>query len=239
MFETSLVESSRPKAARRWLSLPLSLLVHAVLIGSAMAASVWFVDDIEGPPSRIIFGDLGKPQPPPGPRENSAGDRPAGARPAPATMTAPPVEVPAVLPTVPETPEAGPGSETPGVPGGIKNGDPGGTSVDVPGGVPPRESEPSPILRPGGAVTEPVEISRVQPDYPESARKAQMQGTVVLEAVISRSGAVESVRVLRSVNPLLDASAVKAVSRWRYEPARFDGRPVPVYLTVTVRFQLE
>jgi protein TonB len=90
-----------------------------------------------------------------------------------------------------------------------------------------------------GKVSEPVEVSRVQPDYPDSARKARLQGTVVLEAVISRTGTVESVRVLRSVNPLLDASAAKAVTRWRYEPARFDGRPVPVYLTVTVRFQLE
>ena len=64
MFENALVESSRSKGAKRWLSLPVSLLVHAVLIGSVLAASAWAIDDLPDPPDRVVFGDLGPRQPP-------------------------------------------------------------------------------------------------------------------------------------------------------------------------------
>ena len=74
--------------------------------------------------------------------------------------------------------------------------------------------------------------------YPEAARKARMQGIVILEAIITKDGNVESVRVLRGINPLLDNAAMGAVTRWKYKPATFNGRPVPVYLTVTVKFTL-
>ena len=55
-----------------------------------------------------------------------------------------------------------------------------------------------------------------------------------LVAFRTASGSVEDVRVLKSVNPLLDASAVRAVGQWRYRPATLNGRAVRVYLTVTV-----
>jgi protein TonB len=66
-----------------------------------------------------------------------------------------------------------------------------------------------------------------------------MQGVVILEAIITKTGTVESVRVLRGINPLLDTAAIRAVQQWRYKPATFNGRPVPVYLTVTVNFTLQ
>jgi len=91
----------------------------------------------------------------------------------------------------------------------------------------------------GGEVKEPIEIVKTQPQYPEAARKARMQGIVILEAIITKEGTVESVRVLRGINPLLDASAMRAVQQWKYKPATFNGRPVPVYLTVTVKFTLQ
>jgi protein TonB len=94
-------------------------------------------------------------------------------------------------------------------------------------------------MRFGGEVKEPVEISRVQPTYPEAARKARLQGIVILEAIITKDGNVESVRVLRGINPLLDQSAMRAVQQWKYKAATFNGRPVPVYLTVTVTFKLQ
>jgi protein TonB len=62
---------------------------------------------------------------------------------------------------------------------------------------------------------------------------------VILEAVITTSGDVQQIHVLRSVNPLLDEAAVRAVRAWRYRPATLNGRAVPVYLTVTVRFGIE
>ena len=85
----------------------------------------------------------------------------------------------------------------------------------------------------------PIEVTRVKPQYPEAARKARMQGVVILEAIITKTGDVESVRVLRGLNPLLDSAAIRAVQQWKYKPATFNGRPVPVYLTVTVTFTLQ
>jgi protein TonB len=73
--------------------------------------------------------------------------------------------------------------------------------------------------------------------YPDLARAARVQGTVILEATIDETGAVTNVKVLRSI-PLLDRAATDAVRRWRYTPTRLNGVPVPVLMTVTVTFTL-
>lgn len=92
-------------------------------------------------------------------------------------------------------------------------------------------------VRPGGDVQPPVKLRHVAPAYPELARRAGVQGMVVLECVIDPSGRVDRVKVLRG-HPLLDAAAVEAVRRWRYTPTRLNGVPVAVLLTVTVQFRL-
>jgi protein TonB len=74
-----------------------------------------------------------------------------------------------------------------------------------------------------------------QPEYPEAAQRAHLQGTVRLEAVLAKDGAVESVRVL-SGHPLLAESAERAVARWRYQPTLVDGDPVEVVTEVDVDF---
>ena len=81
-------------------------------------------------------------------------------------------------------------------------------------------------------------IRRVEPAYPEAARRARMAGVVVVEAVISARGEVQDARVTRAVSPLLDAAALAAVRQWTYEPARVKGVPVRVYVTVSVTFRL-
>lgn len=93
-------------------------------------------------------------------------------------------------------------------------------------------------LHVGGEVTEPIEIARTKPEYPEAARRARLQGIVLLEAIIDKDGAVRSVRVLSGIDPLLDTSAMRAVQEWKYRAATFRGHPVPVYLTVTVKYTL-
>ena len=74
--------------------------------------------------------------------------------------------------------------------------------------------------------------------YPELARRARVQGVVILEAIIGVDGRVQQARVLRSV-PLLDQAALNAVQSWEYTPTLLDGRPVPIIMTVTVNFRLE
>lgn len=103
--------------------------------------------------------------------------------------------------------------------------------------VAPEVEQPA-VHRVAGDVEPPVLINRVEPDYPENLRRAGLEGVVVLEAVITESGCVRAVSILKGVAPPLDFQSARAVSQWRYRPARLAGQPVSVYLTVTVTFNL-
>jgi periplasmic protein TonB len=81
-------------------------------------------------------------------------------------------------------------------------------------------------------------ISKVQPQYPPIARTAGIQGQVVLQAIVSREGTIESLKVL-SGHPLLVRSAIEAVSQWRYRPYYLNGEPIEVETQVTVNFSLD
>jgi protein TonB len=83
----------------------------------------------------------------------------------------------------------------------------------------------------------PRKIRDVAPEYPVLARSTGAHGVVVIEATIDVDGNVVETRVLRSVS-LLDAAAVDAVRHWKYTPARLNGAPVSVLVTVTVNFVL-
>ena len=90
-----------------------------------------------------------------------------------------------------------------------------------------------------GRIKQPTKIRDVRPLYPPPAQNARVQGLVIVEAVISSTGCVRNLKVLRSVHPLLDLEAVRAVSEWRFTPTLLDGVAVPVIMTVTVNFRLE
>jgi protein TonB len=93
------------------------------------------------------------------------------------------------------------------------------------------------VVRVGGAVKAPTQISKVQPVYPPIALSSRVSGVVILEAVIGVDGRVTDAKVLRSI-PLLDQAAVDAVRQWAYTPTLLNGVPVPVIMTVTVTFSL-
>lgn len=88
-----------------------------------------------------------------------------------------------------------------------------------------------------GVITEPRKTRNVPPVYPESAKRSHLEGVVLLEAVISPSGCIRSVRHLGGPG-LLAVAALQAVSGWSYTPTLVDGEPVPVVMTVTVNFRL-
>ncbi len=102
-----------------------------------------------------------------------------------------------------------------------------------------QETKTSDPMRITADVVQPVLIHKVNPEYPEIARKARIQGVVILEAVITKDGTVENVKVLRGVHPILDQSAANAAQQWRYKPATLNGKPVKVYFTITVKFTLK
>ncbi len=91
----------------------------------------------------------------------------------------------------------------------------------------------------GGNITEPRKISGPNPLYPEAARRARIQGVVVLECVIGKDGEVDSVKVLRGLPLGLTEAAVDAVNKWRFEPSTLNGKPVEVLYILTVRFNLQ
>lgn len=84
----------------------------------------------------------------------------------------------------------------------------------------------------------PVRISGADPAYTEIARRARLEGVVILRAVISRQGVVRDIEIVRPLGLGLEDAAVKAVQGWRFEPATLRGRPIDVIYRVTVRFSL-
>ena len=136
-----------------------------------------------------------------------------------------------------------------GVPGGVEGGVPGGVVGGVVGGMldappppppppPPPSPAPSAPIRVGGEIQTPQLLLRVNPVYPDIAVSAQMQGVVILEALVGRDGRVENVKVLRSI-PLLDKAAREAVLQWQYSPLLLNGRPERFLVSVTVSFNLK
>jgi len=92
----------------------------------------------------------------------------------------------------------------------------------------------------GGTVEAAKLVSRVQPVYPESAKAAGVQGTVVLHAVIGMDGKPLSLRVMNSqIDPDLARSAVEAVSQWRYTPTLLNGQPIEIDTTIQVNYTLQ
>jgi periplasmic protein TonB len=111
--------------------------------------------------------------------------------------------------------------------------------LGVPEAPPPPEPEGPIRFVVGGKVTEPVKIGGPSPLYPEAARRARISGTVVLECVIGKDGAVESVKVLKGLPLGLTESATDAVNQWRFKPSTLNGKPVEVLYILTVKFNLQ
>lgn len=132
------------------------------------------------------------------------------------------------------------GKEISGVEGGVEGGVVGGVLGGVVGGVlRPREVElGKDVVRATGEVMPPRLIKKVDPVYPEEARKAGVSGVVILEVQTDKTGHVKDVRILRSI-PMLDQAAIDAVKQWVYEPLIVNGQPKGVIFTVTVSFMLK
>jgi protein TonB len=80
-------------------------------------------------------------------------------------------------------------------------------------------------------------VSQPRPLYPPLAKQARIQGVVRLEAVISKSGTIEELKVI-SGHPLLVQAALDAVRQWRYRPTFLNNEPVEVATTIDVNFTL-
>jgi TonB family protein len=80
-------------------------------------------------------------------------------------------------------------------------------------------------------------VTKVDPVYPEEARRAGTSGRVVLDATIGPDGSVKNLRPVSGSGPLVQ-SATQAVQSWKFEPYLFDGKAVEVETAIAVEFQL-
>ncbi len=131
-------------------------------------------------------------------------------------------------------------SNGPGSGGGIGYGKGGGVGPGSGAGYGPGSGGGvgGGVYRPGGGVSAPALLFKVEPEYSEEARKAKFQGTVVLYVVVDEKGNPRDLKVVRALGLGLDQKAIEAVQKWRFKPGLKDGKPVPVAAQIEVNFRL-
>jgi protein TonB len=138
--------------------------------------------------------------------------------------------------------EAPPDLGAAGVPGGVPGGIPGGSAGGVIGGILsstaalPKIATPQRV-RVSSGVSTGLLIKKVTPVYPQLAKQARIQGSVVLQAEISKEGTIQNLQLI-SGHPMLAPAAIEAVKQWRYKPYLLNGEPVAVETQVVVNFSL-
>lgn len=245
MFEDSMVESSGRLKTRRGWTVMLSFVLQVLFVGFLILLPLVFVQDL---PRQQLMSFLVAPPPPPPP-------------PAPAAVEQirsvvkesdladgrlrTPTKIPEKIKMITESEAPPPMSSSGGVVGGVPGGIPGGSLGGVLGGIIGSTAKVPEVARVPVAtrvrisqgVSRGLLVSRVEPLYPAMAKTARVQGQVVLQAVISKQGTIENLRVV-SGHPMLIQSAIDAVKQWRYKPYLLNGEPVEVETEVLVDFRL-
>ncbi|HLX85218.1 MAG TPA: energy transducer TonB [Terriglobales bacterium] len=136
------------------------------------------------------------------------------------------------LPSVPSNGVGGGGGIGDGSGGGVGSGQGPGYGPGSGGGV------GGGVFRVGGGVSAPKEIYAPEPEYSEEARKVKHMGVVVLQLTVGPDGTPRDIRVVRTLGLGLDEKAIEAVKKWRFDPAKKDGKPVAVSVNIEVNFHL-
>ncbi len=99
-----------------------------------------------------------------------------------------------------------------------------------------RSSATGPQIKSSDEIAEPAPLHKVDPKYPPTLMAEHVEGEVILYAVIRRDGSVDSIQVVRGIDPLLDANAVRALAQWKFRPAEREGEPVNLEAIVHIPF---
>src|SRR2546427_4673335 len=196
------------------------------------------------PPPPLSISKAPEPKPHVVQEEAAVRETPAVVEPQPEPVEKPELTTPVNIPKdiariVDAAPPKGISEARSGVTGGATTSSAGGLFGGVLGGtgnVPPPPPPPAPI-RVGGNVKQPKIVHIEQPKYPPEAKRARIEGVVVLEATVTAEGTVDKVKVI-SGPPMLVESAVEALTHWKYEPTYLNGQAVPVILTARITFSL-
>jgi periplasmic protein TonB len=244
MFEDSLIESGGRLKTKRGATTAISFVLQALLVGVLVLIPLIFTEAL--PKQQLMTFLVAPPPPPPPPPPPAA---------APVRVVKQiqsdlvngqlrtPTKIPQKVQMIKEDEAPPPEMSTGGVVGGVPGGVPGGQMGGVIGGI----ISSTPVAVPKVATPQRVRVSlgvsqgllvkRVQPNYPPLARQARIQGTVLLQAEISKDGTIENLRLI-SGHPMLAPAAIEAVKQWRYRPYMLNGEPVAVETQVQVNFTL-
>ncbi|HUC29039.1 MAG TPA: TonB family protein [Candidatus Acidoferrum sp.] len=243
MFEDSLIESGgKLKTKRGWTSI-VSFTIQIMIIGVMILIPLIFTEAL--PRTQLMTFLVAPPPPPPPP--------PPAAAPVKVVKVIQtdivngqlrtPTKIPQKVQMIKEEEAPPPVMASTGVVGGVPGGVPGGSMGGVIGSVlsstptvAPKIAAPQRV-RVSSGVQSGLLIRKVNPAYPPLARQARIQGTVILQALISKDGNIENLQLI-SGHPMLAPSAIEAVKQWKYKPYLLNGEPVEVETQVQVNFTL-
>ena len=223
MFEDSLIESGGKIKRSKWTTF-VSFFLQAILVGVLILIPLIYTEAL--PKQQLMTFLVAPPPPPPPPPPPAA---------APIKVVKPvasevingqlrtPTRIPKKVEMIKEEEAPPPSAAIGGVVGGVPGGVPGGSMGGVIGGI--ISSTPVAVpkvatlqrVRVSQGVTEGLLLHKVTPQYPPLARQARIQGSVVLQAVISKDGTIQGLRLV-SGHPMLAPAAIDAVKQWRYKP---------------------
>src|ERR1051326_4700647 len=218
MFEDSLMESGgRIKTNQKWTGL-VSTVVRLGLVGFLVLLPLIFTEAL--PKGQLTTWLVAPPPPPPPPppaapkieHVQRVSEIVNGALQAPTKI---PKQVKMIQEDEPPPPSAG-------VVGGVVGGVPGGSAGGVIGSIvgstapPPKVATPQKVKVSSG-VMEGQKLNAPNPTYPQMARIATIQGEVILQATISKTGSIENLRAVNG-HPILIQAALDAVRQWKYKP---------------------
>ncbi len=243
MFEDSLIESGGKLKTKRGRTTTVAFMLEVMIIIVMVLIPLIFTEAL---PKSVQLGFLVAPPPPPPPPPPAA---------APVKIVKviqtdivngqlrTPTKIPKKIEMIKEDEAPPPVMASTGVVGGVPGGVPGGSMGGVIGSVlsstptvAPKIATPQRV-RVSSGVSQGLLVRRVNPTYPPLARQARIQGTVILQAQISKDGTIENLQLV-SGHPMLAPAAIEAVKQWKYKPYLLNGEPVEVDTQVQVNFTL-
>lgn len=249
MFETSVVHAE-VVAEKRVGLLSASFAFHGLVVIAIFANGIRTIEFPTSAPKEYTLPFINVPvQVPPALGVPNGGHKsstpPAPVKPvtpsanlAPNTIPQHTESVASTTTSTTETTTTGDNSSGSDEPQGVPWGVPHGVGVEGPPLTATIAAEPDVPLPVGGDVKAPVVIHRVQPFYPKPALAIRLNGSVIVECIIDKTGRVRDARVLRSTSTLFDQSAIDAVQQWQFAPGSLHGKAVDTIFNLTVTFRV-